>query len=135
MKFSFELLCDLDKKVVKQYHLLNSHEHDGIAYPAIFIINPEGRICYRSLDRTATRVKLAEVLTCLEKLKADPALAENGRAKKAFIIPPPGEMGQIMQNMVFRGSGADWKHYFKFTLVYTPGNLFKLIARPFRNSS
>jgi len=127
----FELLCDPEKKVVERYHLLNVHEHDGIAYPAIFVINPEGRICYRSLDRTATRVSLTEVLAFLDKLRYDPAFQEKGGAKKAFIIPSPGEMWQIAQNMVFRGSGADWKHYFKFTFVYTPRNLLKLVAGPF----
>jgi hypothetical protein len=132
MKFPFELLCDPEKKVVTLYHLLNSHEHDGIAYPAIFVINPEGRICYRSLDRTAARVQLTEVLAFLEKLKADPAAEEKGGAKKTFIVPLPFEMWQIIQNMVFRGSGADWKHYFKFTFVYTPKNLYKLATKPFR---
>ena len=33
--------------------------------------------------------------------------------------------------MVIRGSGADWKHYFMFSFVYTPRNLFKLVMKPF----
>jgi hypothetical protein len=132
MQFPFELLCDPEKKVVKLFHLLNPHEHDGIAYPAIFVINPEGRICYRSLDRTATRVQLTEVLAFLDKLQEDPAFQEQGGKKKAFIVPLPAEMWQILQNMIFRGSGADWKHYFKYTFVYTPQNMFKLVTKPFR---
>ena len=131
MQFPFELLCDPEKKVVNLFHLLNPHEHDGIAYPAIFVINTEGRICYRSLDRTATRVKLTEVLTFLDKLQDDPSFTAQGGRKKAFIVPLPAEMWQILQNMIFRGSGADWKHYFKYTFVYTPRNLVKLIKRPF----
>jgi len=132
LQLPFELLCDPDKKAVKRYHLLNVHEHDGIAYPAIFVMNPDGRICYRSLDRTASRVKVTAVLAFLDKLEADPASLERGGAQKAFIIPSPGEMGQILQNMFFRGSGADWKHYFKFTFVYTPRNLWRLAVKPFR---
>ena len=58
---------------------------------------------------------------------------EQGGQKKAFIVPLPAEMWQILQNMIFRGSGADWKHYFKFTFGYTPKNLFKLVSKPFRN--
>ncbi len=132
MQFPFELLCDPEKKVVRQFHLLNPHEHDGIAYPAIFVINPAGRICYRSLDRTATRVQLTEVLAFLDKLQQDPSVQEQGGEKKAFIVPLPAEMWQILQNMIFRGSGADWKHYFKYTFVYTPKNLFKLVTKPFQ---
>jgi len=130
----FELLCDPDKKVVNLYHLLNPHEHDGIAYPAIFVIDPKGRIRYRSLDRTATRVKLTEVLNFLDELKADQGAEEQGGARKAFIFPSPPVMWQIMQNMVFRGTGADWKHYFMFTFVYTPKNLYRLITKPFRKT-
>jgi len=132
MQFPFELLCDPEKKVVGLFHLLNPHEHDGIAHPAIFVINPEGRICYRSLDHTATRVQLTEVLAFLDKLQQDPSFQEQGGKKKAFIVPLPAEMWQILQNMIFRGSGADWKHYFKYTFVYTPKNLFKLVTKPFR---
>ena len=133
-RLPFELLCDPDKKVVNLFHLLNPYEHDGIAYPAIFVINQERRICYRSLDRTASRVKLIEVLTFLDELKADQAAEEQGGARKAFIFPSPSVMWQIMQNMAFRGTGADWKHYFMFTFVYTPKNLYKLITKPFRKT-
>ncbi len=132
MNLPFELLCDPDKEVVKRYHLLNPFEHEGIAYPAIFVMNPEGQVCYRSLDTTYRRVDLSEVLAFLDKLQDDSACQEQGGQKKAFIILAPGEMGQIMQNMIFRGSGADWKHYFKYTFVYTPKNLFNLVTKPLR---
>jgi len=131
-RLPFELLCDPDKKVVNLYHLLNPHEHDGIAYPAIFVINPEGRIRYRSLDRTASRVKLDEVLAFLDKLNVDQAAEERGGASKAFIFPSPAVMWQILQNMTFRGAGADWKHYFMFSFVYTPKNIFRFVTSPFQ---
>ena len=132
MQLPFELLCDPDRQVVRLYRLLNPHEHDGIAYPAIFVLNRKGRICYRSLDRTASRVQLDEVLTFLDRLADDPALAEAGGLKKTFIIPSLPEMWQIAKNMVFRGSRADWKHYAKFTFVYTPKNSFKILSRTFQ---
>lgn len=133
-RLPFELLCDPDKQVVNRYHLLNPYEHDGIAYPAIFVIDPEGRIRYRSLDRTASRVKLTEVLAFLERLEADQAAQEQGGARKAFIFPSPSVIWQITQNMTFRGTGADWKHYFMFSFVYTPKNLYKLITKPFKKT-
>lgn len=133
-RLPFELLCDTDKKVVKLYHLLNPFEHAGIAYPAIYIINSEGRICYRSLDDTASRVELTEALVFLERLQADPTLEEVGGSRKSFILPSFATMWQITQNMTFRGTSADWKHYFMFTFVYTPRNLYKLITKPFKKT-
>lgn len=134
MQFPFELLCDPDKIVIKQYYLLNPHEHQGIAYPAMFVINSQGRICYRSLDRTAKRVQLEEVLKFLEKLQNNPFYEEENESAKAAIIPSFAEMSQIVHNMIFRGSRADWKHYVKFTFVYTPRNLYKSIIKLFHLS-
>ena len=134
LNLSITLLCDEEKKVVDLFNLRNPFEHDGIAYPAIFVITPQGRICYRSLDRTASRVRLTEVLTFLDELKADQAAEEQGGARKAFIFPSPSVMWQITQNILFRGTGADWKHYFRFTFVYTPQNLYKRITKPFRKT-
>ena len=132
MQFPFELLCDFEKKVINQYHLLNPHEHDGIAYPALFVINPQGRICYRSLDRTGARVQLTDVLKFLEKLKASPFYEEKTEPAKVSIIPSLAEMSQITNNMIFRGSRADWKHYLKFIFVYAPGNLYKTLMKLLR---
>ena len=132
MRLPFELLCDPEKKVVSLFHLLNSHEHDGIAYPAIFVINSQGRIVYRSLDRTANRVRLDEVLAFLEKLQKNPSVEKTGGEQKVFIIPSLAEMWQIVQNMIFRGSPADWKHYFMFVFVYTPRHIVRSITKVFR---
>jgi peroxiredoxin 2/4 len=42
----FEILSDADKKVITSYGVLNAAEHDGIAHPAIFIVDREGKIRY-----------------------------------------------------------------------------------------
>jgi alkyl hydroperoxide reductase subunit AhpC len=119
MDLPFQLLCDADKKVITQYHLLNTHEHGGIAYPAIFVIRPSGRIQYRSLDGTAQRVELSDILSFLEKLGQDDGFISNKAPKKKIIIPFPNHAWQISKNMLFRGNFADWKHYvlFPFSMV------------------
>jgi peroxiredoxin len=71
MKLPFTLLCDEGKHVIDLYHLKNPFEHNGIAKPATFIINSEGKVCYRSLDGTANRVDLSDELQFLEKLHND----------------------------------------------------------------
>jgi peroxiredoxin len=71
MNLSSTLLCDADRKVVDLFKLRNPFEHDGIAYPATFIINQDGKICYRSIDGTANRVDLTDEISFLEQLHKD----------------------------------------------------------------
>lgn len=119
MNLPFQLLCDPDKNVIPRYHLLNTHEHGGIAYPAIFVIRPSGKIQYRSLDGTAQRVTLTDVLSFLEKIQNDNAYLAGKAPRKKFIIPLPKIVWQISKNMLFRGNFADWKHYVTFPFSAT----------------
>lgn len=82
MMLSFDLLCDVDKKVIQLYNLLNPFEHGGIAKPAIFILNPGGKICYRSLDDTAHRVDMAHVLNFLKNHYENPELMNTEPVEK-----------------------------------------------------
>jgi len=116
MMLPFDLLCDVDKKVIQLYNLVNPFEHGGIAKPAIFIINPGGKICYRSLDDTAQRVDLAHVLNFLKKHHDDPELMNTGVVEKKWIMPSWETTRQILKNMIFRGNLSDWKHYCLFPL-------------------
>ena len=114
MELPFQLLCDVDKEVINLYHLRNSHEHGGIAYPAMFVIRPSGKIQYRSLDTTAHRIDLSDLIEFLKTINKDPEYVASARLGKRWIIPSPKEAWQISRNMIFRGNVADWKHYFIF---------------------
>jgi alkyl hydroperoxide reductase subunit AhpC len=116
MMLPFDLLCDVDKKVIALYDLVNPFEHGGISRPAIFIINPGGKICFRSLDGTAHRADLAHVLNFLKAHYDNPDLANAEPVDKKWIIPSWKTTGQIVKNMVLRGNIADWKHYGMFPL-------------------
>ena len=111
MKLSFELLCDEDKHVIDLFNLRNPFEHGGIAYPATFIINPEGKICYRSLDGTASRVDLSDELRFLEKLHDDAGYMMDTAPKKSWIIPSLKDTWRMTSNLIFNGNFADWKHF------------------------
>ena len=114
MNLPFQLLCDIEKEAIGLYHLLNSHEHGGIAYPAMFVIRPSGKIQYRSLDTTAHRIVLSDLIEFMETLNKDPEYLPASEAKKRWIIPSPKTAWQISRNMIFRGNRSDWKHYFLF---------------------
>jgi AhpC/TSA family len=112
--FPLDLLCDVERKVIRQYHLLNKAEHGGIAFPAIFIIKSDGTIGYRSLDRTASRVDLSEVISYLENLAGNPDFIQQSESSKSIVIPSPKNLFQFGKNMLLRGSLDDWKHHLLF---------------------
>ncbi|MBW1899448.1 MAG: peroxiredoxin family protein [Deltaproteobacteria bacterium] len=119
MKLPFQLLCDVDKEVIDLYHLRNSHEHGGIAYPAMFVIRPSGKIHYRSLDTTAHRIDMSYLIEFLETMNKDPEYLPTAKPRKRWIIPFPKVAWQISRNMIFRGNFADWKHYVTFPYAIT----------------
>lgn len=125
MELPFDLLCDVKRQVVKLYHLLNPHEHKGIAYPAIFIIKNSGEIGYRSLDRKASRVNLSDVLSYLKKLLENPGFQWSSVAKKETIIPSVGNIYQITRNLIFRGNRDDWIHYVTYPYQVVRGLFVK----------
>lgn len=42
----YQILSDSERKVIRSYGVLNAKEHNGIAHPAVFIIDKEGHIRY-----------------------------------------------------------------------------------------
>ena len=118
LNLSTTLLCDEDRKVVDLFNLRNPLEHDGIAYPATFIINPDGKIRYRSLDGTAKRVDLTDEISFLEQLHKDSGHTMQTGPKKSWIIPSPRDNWRISMNMISAGNFADWKNLFLMPVNY-----------------
>jgi len=116
MGLPFELLCDPERIAIKTYDLLNPHEHDGIAYPALFVINGQGIVCYRSLDRTGDRVDLRDVLGFLKRLVQAPDLKMTMGPRKRWVVPTPESLRQLGRNLLRRGNSRDWRHYREFSL-------------------
>jgi len=90
----FDLLCDVDRKVVELYGVYARDQHDGIAYPALFIIDPGGTIVYRSLDFLSIRVDFKEIIGFLEKLQQDHSHQMHGKRKN--WVPP--SVKQFLRN-------------------------------------
>ena len=127
LNLSATLLCDEDKKVVDLFDLRNPLEHDGIARPATFIINPEGKIRYRSLDGTAKRVDLTDELSFLEQLHKDSGHTLQAKPKRTWVIPSPKDNWRISLNMIFAGTFTDWKN-----LLLLPVNYLKILVNKFK---
>ena len=65
LKLQFPVLSDQKREVITAWGLLNAQEKGGIAYPAVFILDRDRTVRYRSLDRTAARVSTDAVLAFL----------------------------------------------------------------------
>ena len=128
LNLSFTLICDEEKKVIDLFNLRNPLEHDGIAHPATFIINPKGNIRYRSLDGTAKRVDLTDELTFLEQLHKDTNHTLQAGPKKAWIIPSLRDNWRISMNMIATGNFADWKN-----LLLLPVHYLKIFGTKIKN--
>ncbi len=118
LNLSFKLLCDDERSVVDLFKLRNPFEHDGIAYPATFIIDPEGRIRYRSIDGTAKRVDLRDELSFLEQLHGNTSHTMQAGPKKSWVIPSLKENWRMSMNMMTKGSFADWKNFLLLPVNY-----------------
>ena len=69
----FPILCDTQRRVVRDWGIYNSREKGGIAKPAVFIIDPSQVVSYASVDAVAIRVPAAEIVSLLQNIaKAQP---------------------------------------------------------------
>ncbi len=66
LKLPFPVLCDVKREDITPWGLLNAAEQGGIAYPAVFILDKDRTVRYRSLDRTTSRVSTTAVMEFLK---------------------------------------------------------------------
>lgn len=95
MRLPFPILCDTRREVVRAWGLFNPAEHGGIAYPAVFVIDQERVVRWRSLDRTAARVSTGAVLRFLLEGRPPPAPRR--------VIPRLGDFVRALRNWIGRG--------------------------------
>ena len=100
LRLPFPLLCDPQRRVVERWGLLNQKEHGGIAYPAVFVIDRDRTVRYRSLDRTAARVHADDVLAFLVSGDTRPA---EGHPRRARVLPNPRDWFLAITNALGRG--------------------------------
>lgn len=73
LSLPFPILCDTERRVVRDWDIYNSRERGGIAKPAVFIIDPSRVVRYAAMDAVVTRVPAAEIVSLLQNAnKAEP---------------------------------------------------------------
>jgi len=93
----YPLLCDPARTVVRAWDLYNPGEMGGIAVPAVFVIGPDLRVRYRSIDATRERVATEGVLHFLRGEATGEALA------RVPLRAGLGEFARAISNAVRRG--------------------------------
>lgn len=66
-RLTYPVLSDNKKDTIIAYNMLDPHD-TSIARPAAYIITPDGKVAWKSLDTAATRVPTVTILTELGKL-------------------------------------------------------------------
>ena len=69
----YQLLSDIDHKVIEAYGVFNPNEHEGIAFPSTFILDKNGTIRYMYVGKTPTdRPPDESILEQVKKAAAAP---------------------------------------------------------------
>jgi peroxiredoxin len=64
----FMMLSDTEKKVLKDYDLFNPSERDGVAVPALVVVDQSGTVRYSHAQGKIIRVRNKQLLKELQKL-------------------------------------------------------------------
>jgi peroxiredoxin len=101
LRLPYPLLCDTGRRVVEDWDLFNREEMGGIAYPAVFVLDRDLTVLYRSLDRTASRVSTEAVLTFLSDRSTASGAAREMRRR--ILRPRLSEFALALRNMLRYG--------------------------------
>jgi len=92
----FPILCDMERRVVRDWGIYNSGEKGGIAKPAVFIIDPSHVVRYASVDAVARRVPAAAIVSLLQNA------AEGQPVRRTVHVPLFYEWKRAIRNIIRR---------------------------------
>jgi peroxiredoxin Q/BCP len=72
LRLPFPILCDTERRVVKEWDIYNPRERGGIAKPSVFVIGSDGVVRYSKVDSVATRIPPAEIIRILRSGEGSP---------------------------------------------------------------
>jgi peroxiredoxin len=96
LSLPFPILCDTERRVVRDWGIYNSGEKGGIAKPAVFIIDSSHVVRYGAVDTVVRRVPAAEIVSLLQ------SAAEAQPVRRRVHIPRFSEWKSAIRNIVQR---------------------------------
>lgn len=67
LSLSFPLLCDTERRVIRDWDILNVRERGGIAKPAVFVMEPGRMVRFAAVDHVVRRTPAVEIVSFLQK--------------------------------------------------------------------
>ncbi len=105
LKLPYTVLCDSERKVIVEWGLLNEKEMGGIAFPAVFAIDRELIVRFRSVDKTAKRASTSEVAAIVK------AVAQGAQPRQEVqrrTLHPGAMFLRALMNALRRGAKTRW---------------------------
>jgi peroxiredoxin len=96
LSLPFPILCDTERRVVRDWDIYNSGEKGGIAKPAVFIIDSSHVVRYAAVDTVVRRVPAAEIVSLLQNA------AEGQPVRRRVHVPRFSEWKSAIRNIVQR---------------------------------
>ncbi len=113
MELPFELLSDPERTLIKAWGLFNPFEAGGIAIPSVFVIDAEGVLRFRSLEKPNHRVEVSQLVDFVDTLAKEPGQTADHR-DLARVGMSPSSVWRALKNIASHGDGDDWKHILLF---------------------
>jgi peroxiredoxin len=66
LSLPFPILCDTERRVVRDWSIYNPGERGGIAKPAVFLIDSDRVVRFAAVDGVVKRVPAAEIVSLLQ---------------------------------------------------------------------
>ena len=93
LRLPFPILCDMERRVIREWDIYNPRERGGIAKPAVFVVEPGRAVRCASVDAVATRVPASEVVRILQ------AVAEGQPVRRKVYVPRLADWFRAVRNM------------------------------------
>jgi len=96
LSLPFPILCDTERRVVREWGIYNSREKGGIAKPAVFILDPSQAVRFAAVDTVVKRVPAAEIVGLVQNsAKAQPV-------RRKLYVPRFSDWISAIRNLIQR---------------------------------
>ena len=96
LKLPFPILCDTERRVVREWDVYNARERGGIAKPSVFVIDADRKVRYAAVDGVAVRRPPAEILRVLRNNPRSQPI------RSKIYVPRPADWFRAMRNNLGR---------------------------------
>jgi peroxiredoxin len=96
----FPILCDTERRVLRDWDIYNPREHKGIPVPSVFLIDRDRTVRYVSIDGIAMRIPASEIAQLLESgSNAVPV-------RRKLQVPTPADFFRGVRNSIRGKTGT-----------------------------